>query len=228
MSGKAQLKMLLLIVALILIGSGLAACQGGTENDVLPFINDPDMEINVTPEPNPGKFKKVHFTIKINRIGSHLKVGWWAKGEVYASVSVSTGNELVDLDNLPQVSGTGFGMAGYDASGGPCINLGGWPVNYEVGGYFNPESCELTIGIVETWPKTEAHAVCLGYGAEVEGPPYTIAFTGLKFTETDVVKGVPLTQDEIVWVNTFTLIPGMGTENLDCIFADPPAEDAEN
>jgi hypothetical protein len=121
-------------------------------------------------------------------------------------------------------NGTGNGMAGYDASGDPCINLGGWPVEYEARGFFNPETCTLELTVIESWPKTEAHAVCLGYGSEVEGPPYKLVIEGIKLSETKIRDDIPLTQDEISWVNSFTLVPGMGTENLNCLFPEAPSE----
>ncbi|MFN2146221.1 MAG: hypothetical protein ACK2T7_12780 [Anaerolineales bacterium] len=227
MTKQAQHKEVLMVIALILLGMSLAACQGVTENQSFPVVDDPDLEINVTPLPDPGKTRTVHFTVKIVRVGSHMKVGWWAKGEAYIAVTLNNSDELVDLDALPLATGNGFGMAGYDGSGGPCINLGGWPVDYSVQGEFNPESCELSIAVTESWPKTEAHAVCLGSGAEVEGPPYSMIMPGIKFSETHVVDATT-TEDEIVWVNTFTLVPGKGTETLDCMYVDPPTPVPEN
>jgi hypothetical protein len=193
----------------------ISACQGGSQGDSFPVVDDPEAEINVTPE-NP-EIKYAHFTVKVVRVGDYKGVGWHAKGEFY--VKVQLGLEEGDIN----ASGNGFGMAGYDASGGPCVNLGGWPVDYTVTGSFSEENCTLSLVAVESWPKTEAHAVCLGSGNEVEGPPYSITLPNINFDETKVKVGTTVT-DEIVWVNTFILTTGVGSENLNCMFSDPPAE----
>ena len=209
MNVKTTRGVLLLVVSLILLGMSISACEG----------TDTEGELNVTPEDPTIQY--VYFTIRVVRLGTHLTVGWHAQGQIDIKAPFFD----ADHDEDVLVSGTGFGMAGYDASGGPCINLGGWPVDYTATGTFNAEGCTLNIIAEESWPKTEAHAVCLGFGSEVEGPPYKLTFPSLKFTETEVLATPePITIDEILWMNTFTLIPGVNTEKLNCIFPAPPAQ----
>ena len=208
MKTKPPLRIFLLIVALFFLGSVISACKG----------NEPEGELNVTPEND----QYVYFTIKVIRLGTHRGIGWHAQG----IIDIKATYHGAEYDEDVLVSGTGFGMAGYDASGDPCINLGGWPVEYTATGTFNAEACELNITADESWPKTEAHSVCLGSGAEVEGPPYKLIFPSLKFTDNEVVATPePRTVDEIYWSDTFTLVPGVNTEKLNCLFTAPSAPD---
>ncbi|MEN8242504.1 MAG: hypothetical protein ABFS17_11320 [Chloroflexota bacterium] len=207
MKTKGTFRTLLLVAALILLGTLISACKG--ENT--------EGELNVTPE----KEQYVYFTVKVVRLGTHRNIGWHAQGQI--DIKAPFFDAEHDEDVL--ISGSGFGMAGYDASGGPCINIGGWPVDYTATGTFNAEGCELNIIAEESWPKTEAHAICLGSGSEVEGPPYKLTFPSLKFTEVEsIATPEPRTVDEIYWTDTFTLVPGVNTEKLNCIFSSPKTE----
>jgi hypothetical protein len=208
----------LIFIFLFILGS--TACQGDQDGS-FPIVDDPEAEINVTPDEN----KYAYFTIKVVRLGTFQGIGWHAQGEIYIKVPLGAEDETDEV----LVSGTGFGMAGYDASGDPCINLGGWPVDYSAAGTFNTDTCEFNIIAEESWPKTEAHAICLGYGSEVEGPPYKLVFPNLKFTSTEVLATPePRTVDEIYWTDTFTLIPGVDADKLDCIFSDPPSAGSDS
>jgi hypothetical protein len=193
----------MIVVVLVLIGIVFAACEG----------EDTEGELNVTPE----EYSYAHFTVDVVRIGDFKGIGWYANGQFYLKV------QLGAEEGATNVSGNGFGKAGYDGSGGPCINIGGWPVEYSVSGSFSEENCSMTIVAVESWPKTEAHAICLGSGAEVEGPPYSITLPNIKFDELKVKTTTTVT-DEIVWLNTFVLTTGVGSEKLNCMFSDPPPE----
>jgi hypothetical protein len=210
MRSKSQRWLLPLIVLFVLFALGSSACKGD-QAGTFEKVDDPDAEINVTPDKN----KYAHFTVKVIRIGSHYNVGWWARGEFY--VKVTLGREEGDIN----VTGTGFGKAGFDASGGACIDIGGWPIEYNVTGSFSEENCTLELVAEEIWPNTEGTAICLGYGAEVEGPPYSLTLPNIKFTEQKVRTDTTV-KDEIVWTNSFFLYTGEGTDKLDCMFSDPP------
>lgn len=196
----------------------LAACQGSTSSEEMnPVVNDPDLEINVTPQPE-GKYG--YFTIVVKRVGEQApKIGWFANGEVYLRVSMDLGGD--DPTDTQLISGTGFGTAGFDASSQVCTDLGGWPTEYSAEGQFNVRDCELNLTIVETWPKTEAHAECMGYSGSGGGGIYKLTFPGLKFTAADTREDTTTTIDMLTWINTFLLYPKDGLEDTGCEFSNP-------
>jgi hypothetical protein len=209
-----KLWLVLILCSLI----ALSACGGSTSSEEMnPIVNDPDLEINVTPQPE-GKYG--YFTIVVRRVGEQApKIGWNASGEVYLRVSMELGDE--DADDTQLVSGTGFGTAGFDASTQICTNLGGWPVEYSAEGQFNVKTCQLDLKIEETWPKTEALSNCIGGSGSVSGGIYNLTFPSLKFTADDTREDTTTTKDMITWINTFMLYPKDGLEDAGCEFSDP-------
>ena len=196
----------------------LAACQGSTPSEEMnPVVNDPDLEINVTPQ-DEGKYG--YFTIVVKRVGEQApKIGWNASGEIYLKVGMELGDD--DADETQLVSGTSFGTAGFDASTQICTDLGGWPVEYSAEGRFNVKNCELSLKIVETWPKTEALSNCVVGSGSASGGIYKLTFPSLKFTADDTREDTTTSQDMITWVNTFMLYPKDGLEDAGCEFSDP-------
>ena len=186
----------------------LAACADPTPSgDFLPIVDDPDYEINVTPQ---SEQEFAYFKVVVTRIGKQApNIGWFANGEVDLKVAL-------DVDGPLNVVGTGFGTAGYDASP-VCINKGGWPAEYTAEGYFDVDNCEFNIKIEETWPKTEAITACGAYGGGI----YQLAFPSLKFSETDPREDTTTSKDKIDWVNTFLLYAKDGLEDSGCVFNDP-------
>lgn len=196
----------------------LAACGGSTESvETLPIVNDPDLEINVTPQEE-GKYG--YFTIVVQRVGKQApSIGWFANGEVYVRVSMDL--DPNEADDVMLASGTGFGKAGFDASNEVCTDLGGWPTEYNAEGVFDVRKCELSLMIEETWPKTEAHASCLGVSGSGSGGVYKLTFPGLKFTADDPREDTETSENMITWLNTFTLFAREGLEDSGCEFVNP-------
>jgi hypothetical protein len=188
----------------------LTACASSTQSgDLNPIVDDPDININVTPQPDQ---KYAYFTVVVTRIGEQSpKIGWRASGEIYLRVAL-------DVDGPLNVVGTGFGTAGFDASSNACKDAGGWPVDYTAEGYFNKDNCELTIKVEETWPKTEAQAVCLGRSGSASGGIYKLTFPGLNFKDDDPREDTTTSKDLITWLNTFLLYPKSGLEDTGCVF----------
>lgn len=197
----------------------LAACASSAPSDgFLPTVDDPDLEINVTPQVDQDY---AYFAIVVTRIGEQVaatghKIGWNASGEIYLKVTLDSAGPL-------NVIGTGFGKAGFDASSQVCIDEGGWPVEYTAEGHFDEDKCELTLKIEETWPKTEAHAACMGYSGSGGGGIYTLSFPSLNFKEDDLREDTTTTIEEgmMTWLNTFLLYPRDGLEDTDCVFDAP-------
>ena len=196
-----------------LVAMLLAACAGSApSDDSLPIVNDPDLEINVTSQPDQ---KYGYFTVVVTRIGEQAPmIGWFASGEVYLRVAL-------DVEGPLNVAGTGFGTAGFDATTQVCIDEGDWPVEYTAEGNFNVDNCELTLKIQETWPKTEGHAVCFGYSGSGGGGIYTLIFPSLNFKDDDPREDTTTSKDMITWVNTFLLYPKDGLEDTGCVFDAP-------
>ncbi len=197
-----------------LVAMLLAACAGSApSDDSLPIVNDPDLEINVTPQPDQ---EYGYFTVVVTRIGEQAPmIGWHASGEVYLRVAL-------DVEGPLNVAGTGFGTAGFDATTQVCIDEGDWPVEYTAEGNFNVDNCELNLKIQETWPKTEAHAVCMGYSGSGGGGIYTLIFPSLNFKDYDTREDTTTgSKDTIAWVNTFLLYPKDGWEDTGCVFDAP-------
>jgi len=209
-----QLFLIFVTLAVIL----LAACStpkpfdeaNNPVGDIQPKVDDPEAEINVTPQPTENS---AYFTVKVTRIGKQApKIGWAATGEIYLKVNV-------DSDNPINVIGTGFGKAGFDASSQACLDMGGWPIEYAAEGYFDKENCTITIKVVETWPQTEAHAQCLGMSGSASGGIYTLTFPNLKFEDFEPRVDTELTQDMITWANSFELSAREGIKKTDgCLF----------
>ena len=120
------------------------------------------------------------------------------------------------------VAGEGFGKAGFDASGGPCADLGGWPIEYNAFGFFDVPRCELKVTIEEVWPKSEALATCMGMSSSASSGPYKLSFTNLTFTRSQTRLDTETKKDMISWMDTFRLIPGEGLEDSGCEFAPAP------
>jgi len=197
---------LLILLAAIL----LAACASPTPSgDLNPVVNDPDLEINVTPQPDQDY---AYFTVVVTRIGEQApKIGWRASGEIYLKVAL-------DGDGGLNTVGTGFGTAGFDASTQVCKDAGGWPIEYTAEGNFDVDNCVLTLKIEETWPQTEAHAVCMGYSGSASGGIYKLSFPSINFKDDDPRKTTTTSQDMLTWVNTFLLFPREGLEDTGCLF----------
>ena len=130
---------LLIALAVIL----LAACStprpfdkaNDPVGDTQPYIDDPDANINVTPQPEE---EFAYFTVKVTRLGVQApKIGWHASGEIYLKVAVNSDMPL-------NVTGTGFGTAGFDASSNICQDIGGWPIEYAAEGFFDKKNCTIT------------------------------------------------------------------------------------
>lgn len=206
---------LLIVLAMLL----LAACSttqpfdkaNDPVGDTQPHVDDPDANINVTPQPEE---KNAYFTVKVTRIGQQApSIGWAATGEIYLKIAV-------DSDGPINVIGTGFGTAGFDASDQVCQDLGGWPVEYTAEGFFDKENCTITIKVDETWPQTEAHAACLGQSGSASGGIYKLSFNGLNFEDNNPRVDTTLTQDMITWANSFQLTVREGLKGTGCLFED--------
>ncbi|MEN8173325.1 MAG: hypothetical protein ABFS03_10650 [Chloroflexota bacterium] len=200
-------KIYLLTILLIIL---LAACKETPPPGSLnPVVDDPDLEINVTPQPE-GDY--AYMTLKVTRVGVQApKIGWQASGEIYLRIAL-------DVKNPPNVVGTGFGTAGFDASSDACLDTGGWPIEYDAEGYFDEDKCELTIKVDETWPKTEAHAVCFGQSGSASGGAYKMSFPNLKFEDDNPREDTTTDLEMITWANTFLLFPKEGLEDTGCLF----------
>lgn len=196
----------LLWALLSLAGCGNPAPSG----EINPIVDDPDLEINVTPKPEE---KYAYFSIDVTRVGEQApKIGWVATGEIYLRVTMGLQSEL-------NITGTGFGTAGFDASSQICIDQGGWPINYAAEGIFDAEKCELKLKIEETWPQTEAYANCVGGSGSASGGMYKLIFPSLTFTDDDTREDTETTKDMITWMNTFQLYPKDGLEDTGCVFS---------
>ena len=87
-------------------------------------------------------------------------------------------------------------------------------------GYLDMYGCELTIIVEETWPRTEAFAVCAGMTGSGSGPEYKLNFPNLKFTEDTARVDTELTQDMLTWINTFQIYPKDALEYIGCTFGE--------
>jgi hypothetical protein len=176
-----------------------------------PSFASPAPEVAPTSQPEQ---EFANLTVVVTRIGEQAGgIGWHASGEIQLNVAL-------DIDIAPNVTGTGVGVAGFDASANNCIDLGGWPVEYNAQGHFDGGKCELTIIVEETWPKTEAFAVCAGVSGSGSGPEYKLNFPNLKFTEKSSRVDTELTQDMLTWINSFQIYPKDALEHIGCTFGD--------
>jgi hypothetical protein len=197
----------------------LAGCKAQANPTAVPAGDDPSLDLNVTPEPEASYG---YFTIDVKRIGKQApSIGWFAQGQIYIRVLMDLGQPDNPSDSM-MLTGNGFGKAGFDASGGPCVDLGGWPTEYTVVGFFEVPKCQLNVTIEEIWPATEARATCMGYSGSSSGGPYKLTFKNLKFTASQTRVDSETNQDMIQWMNTFRLTPGEGLEDSGCEFAPAP------
>ena len=192
-------QLLILILAALL----LTACA--------PAFASPAPEVAPTSQPEQ---EFAYLTVVVTRIGEQAgPVGWHASGEIQLKFAL-------DLDSVPNVIGTGVGTADFDASVNNCTDMGGWPIKYNAQGYFDAGKCELTLHVEETWPKTEAFAVCAGVSGSGSGPEYKLNFTNLKFTEKTSRADTELTQDMLTWINSFQIYPKDALEHIGCTFGE--------
>jgi len=190
--------LILLLAALL-----LTACA--------PAFASPAPEVAPTSQPEQ---EFAYLTVVVTRIGEQAgPVGWHASGEIQLKFAL-------DLDSVPNVIGTGVGTADFDASVKNCTDMGGWPIKYNAQGYFDAGKCELTLHVEETWPKTEAFAVCAGVSGSGSGPEYKLNFTNLKFTEKTSRADTELTQDMLTWINSFQIYPKDALEHIGCTFGE--------
>ena len=208
-----------LLICIALTVLLLAACStsgpfdeaNAPAGDTQPHVDDPDAEINVTPQPEE---KFAYFTVKVTRLGVQApKIGWHASGEIYLKVAVNSDMPL-------NVVGTGFGTAGFDLASPVCIETGGWPIEYTANGHFDIDKCEITLNIEETWPKTEAQANCLGMSSSTSGGVYKLNFHGINFEDDNPRVDTTTDLDMLVWANTFELIPREGLKGTGCLFEE--------
>ena len=192
-------QLLILLLAALLL-TACATASAAPAPVVAPPTSQPEQEF-------------AYLTVVVTRIGEQAGgIGWHASGEIQLKFAL-------DLDSVPNVIGTGEGIAGFDASGNNCIDLGGWPIEYNAHGYFDAGKCELTLHVEETWPKTEAYAVCVGVSGSGSGPEYKLNFTNLKFTEKTSRADTELTGG-ITWINSFQIYPKDALEYIGCTFGE--------
>jgi len=192
-------KLLILLLGALLL-TACATASAAPSPDVAP-TSQPEQEF-------------VNLTVVVTRIGEQAgPVGWHASGEIKLKV-------WLNADPPINVMGTGEGIANFDASVNNCIDLGGWPIVYTAQGYFDAGKCELTIIVEETWPKTEAFAVCAGVSGSGSGPEYKLNFPNLKFTEKTSRADTELTQDMLTWINSFQIYPKDALEHIGCTFGE--------
>ena len=201
------------LLFLSLVAILLAACADSPppSGDLNPVVDDPEMEINVTTQPEE---KYALFTLVVTRVGTQApKIGWSASGEIYLKVTLG-------VDSPLNVMGTGFGTAGFDASSQICKDQGGWPIEYTAEGYFNEKDCELTLLVTETWPQTEAFSICQGVSGSASGGVYKLSFPSLKFTDDNPRVDNTTSADMLTWVNSFQLYPKEGLKGTGCLFEE--------
>ncbi len=192
-------QLLILILAALLL-TACAAASAAPAPDVAP-TSQPEQEF-------------AYLTVVVTRIGEQAgPVGWHASGAIQLKF-------WLDLDIPPNVTGTGVGTADFDASGNNCTDMGGWPIKYTAQGYFDADKCELTLLVEETWPKTEAFAVCAGVSGSGSGPEYKLNFPDLKFTKNSSRVDTELTQDMLTWINSFQIYPKDALEIIGCTFGE--------
>ena len=169
----------------------------------------PAPEVAPTSEP---ELEFAYLTVVVTRIGEQAGgIGWHASGEIKLKI-------WLDVDDL-NVTGTGAGTADFDASVNNCTDMGGWPIKYTAWGSFDGGKCELAITVEETWPKTEAFAVCAGVSGSGSGPEYKLIFPNLKFTEKTSRADTELTAG-IIWINSFQIYPKDALEHIGCTFGE--------
>jgi hypothetical protein len=116
-------------------------------------------------------------TIKITRMAEQVALGkiWTEEG---TSTVISTATVAEFKDGGVIVVGEGTGKAGYDATGGGCVDVGEWHATYAVTGFVDTDpNCRLDLQIVTKWTRGTAFAVCFGMSNSMNPPDYSETFT---------------------------------------------------
>lgn len=202
-----------LFVALVML---LAACStSGPFNETnapsgeqQPVVNDPDLDINVTPQPEE---EYAYFTVKVQRIGEASPAGaWLIEGEIYLKITA-------DAEGPINVIGTGFGTGAFDGSGPGFENVSDWKVEYVAQGFFDKTKCEITLKIDETTPDQTANLTSSSVSASASGD-YTKTFSNLKFKYDEPYIEIESLENPVKWTNTFLIIPREEANSTDCLF----------